>query len=51
MHETNIIDSIKQFDPWWLLIRAHDHVWQDKGWPFYVRYQVCQLLWRLSWPG
>lgn len=26
------------------LIRAHDHIWNDKGWPVYLRVEICQQL-------
>lgn len=33
----------------YLLIRTHDHVWNDKGWPLAIRDEVCKVLSRLSW--
>jgi hypothetical protein len=34
--------------PWYVLIRAHDHVWKDRtAWQFEVRKETCQTLWNL----
>ena len=31
------------------LLRAHDIIWDDKqNWPFLIRVQTCELLWRLA---
>lgn len=33
----------------YLLLRAHDHIWEDKSsWPFQVRIDACQLMWGLA---
>ena len=26
------------------LIRAHDHIWNDNGWPVHLRVEVCKEL-------
>jgi hypothetical protein len=35
--------------PWYVLIRAHDHVWKDRAaWPFEIRKEACQTLWEAT---
>jgi hypothetical protein len=43
-----IEDQVVQFGPWYLLLRAHDHIWNDRGWPFRIRYEAAHLLWELD---
>jgi len=44
----DLYDHLQQFGPWHILLRAHDHVWNNKGFPFAVRYEAQKQLWNLS---
>lgn len=41
----DVFDTLAIAGPWYLLIRVHDAVWNDKGWPLAVRMAVCKFLW------
>jgi hypothetical protein len=40
-----IEEQVAQFGPWYLLLRAHDHIWNDKDWPLEVRWEASHFLW------
>lgn len=40
-----IEDQLASYGPWYLLLRAHDHIWNDRGWPFKVRWEASHFLW------
>ena len=29
---------------WFLLLRAHNHIWLDRGWPLLVRHDACKAI-------
>jgi hypothetical protein len=43
-------DCVSVYDDtgWMILIRAHDHVWQDRTTPLKERIEICMLLHRLA---
>ena len=43
-----ITEGIHQFGAFHPLLRAHDHLWRDTGWPFDIRYEVAHMLFMLS---
>jgi hypothetical protein len=38
-------DVLTKAQGWRMLLHAHDHVWQDREWPWRVRFDVAGLLW------
>ena len=40
--------SIYDNSGWLVLVRAHDHVWQDRTKPLEHRVEVCSMLHKLS---
>jgi hypothetical protein len=34
--------------PWYVLLRAHNQIWNDKHWPFWTRYEASRMLWDLD---
>jgi hypothetical protein len=41
-HESAAVRAPQNGFVW--LIRVHDHIWNDGGWPVYLRVKICQEL-------
>jgi len=41
----SIEEQVAQFGSWYLLLRVHDHIWNDRGWSFQVRWGASHMLW------
>jgi hypothetical protein len=37
--------------PFFILLRAHDHIWDDKTLPFNARFDAAQIVWDLVIKG
>ncbi len=48
LHTYGIEQSLADNGPWYLLLRAHDHIWNNRGWPFDVRWEASHLLWEID---
>ena len=50
--EIDITETLDRRGPWYLLLRVHDHIWKDFGFPFRQRYEASKiplLLWQECW--
>ena len=44
----SIEQTLKDCGAWYLLLRAHDHIWKDGDWEFSIRWQASHFLWTFS---
>ena len=53
--QSSLIDIAETLDrrgPWYLLLRVHDHIWKDFGFPFRERFAASKIpirLWEEIW--
>ncbi len=47
-----ITETVERRSVWYLLLRVHDHIWKDFGFPFRQRYEASKIplaLWQDCW--
>lgn len=47
-HTYGIETAVAENGPWYLLLRVHDKIWNDKHWPFETRWGASHYLWLLD---
>ena len=48
----DITETVSRTSRWYLLLRVHDRIWRDFGFPFRQRYEASKiplLLWQECW--
>ena len=48
----DITETVERRSVWYLLLRVHDHIWKDFGFPFRQRYEASKIptrLWEELW--
>jgi hypothetical protein len=43
----DVHDALQQRGAWFVMLRVHDHIWNDKFWSLEIRWKASHQVWML----
>lgn len=43
----DVWDALQQRGAWFVMLRVHDRIWNDKDWPLEIRWKASRQIWIL----